>query len=355
MARGLKAQLALAAMLLAMFMAVGCGVKTRPVPSSSVAPKKVADIKARTLSDGVEVTFSVPGAPKPAQAVREVRLFYGYLPLSGSPDCPPCPPILRKSHNFALKGSEKELMDGGPFKYLDKSAPMNKEAFYRVVLEDFGGRDSVPSDLARAPRVSLPAPPAGLKVAAGENKMSLSWQGPTAPEGLNPAQGQLAFAGYVVWRKGPDGVRQLNERPLRVPLLVDRTVVPGAPYAYQVASIKQVGKSVIQSMPSPWVGASTTDVTAPGEASDLMAASQPQGLFLRFTPSPDLDVKGYMLFRREKVDGQWVQIGEELLVENVYIDKDVKPMQVYYYHVVAVDESGNKSEMSEVLEVRHQP
>ncbi len=356
MARGLSVKAVPAAMmLLAMVMAVGCGVKTPPVPSTSVAPRQVQDLKAQSLADGVEVTFTVPGAAKPAQAVRKVRLYYGYLPLTGSPDCPPCPPRLRKHHDFMLKGTEKELMDGGPFKYLDRNAPMDKEAFYRVLLEDFSGRDSVMSGMARTPRVALPQTPRGLKVQAGEKAVTITWQGPTAAELVAPLKGQRAFAGYQVWRKGPDGERQLNERPLREPKLVDKTVVRGAPYQYRVAAVSMVGKSLVRSLPTTWVSAATHDKTPPAPATELMAASQPQGLFLRFTPSPDTDVAGYILFRRDKKDGPWTRLGKGLMVENVYVDKDVKTGHTYWYRVVAVDEAGNQSEPSEVLEVTHQP
>jgi chitodextrinase len=86
-----------------------------------------------------------------------------------------------------------------------------------------------------------------------------------------------------------------------------------------------------------------------------MGAGAAQGLLLRFTPSPDQDVAGYQVLRKFKDSGDWEQINKGLVPENTFTDKQVEPGKTYLYKVKAVDESGNQSPESKVLEIKHLP
>ncbi len=333
--------------LAALLLMAGCGVKTPPLASSEIAPRPVRDLRAIPRADGVEVSFSVPRADKPRRRITQVRLYYAYLPLTGDPACPPCPPRLHRFHRFDLTGQASKLMEGGRFAYLDRRAPLGKEAVYQVVLVDAAGRVGRPSGLARAPRVTPPPPPAGLKAEPGDTMIKLSWQGgKVAPDEAD------GLAGWVVWRKGPDGARRLNQRPLREPALIDRSVVNGQSYTYRVASVSRVGGRLVYGDYGPALEVAAKDQTPPAPPTDLMAMTQPSGVFLRFTPSPDQDTAGYIIYRAEKKNGPWRRVSPELVVENVFMDQGADPKKVHYYRVVAVDEAGNQSKPSQVLELK---
>ena len=337
-------------LLAVLFASAGCGVKTLPVESAKLAPRNVGDLAAVVKAQGVELSFSVPRSDNPRQRVEEVRLYYAYLPLTGDPACPPCAPRLRKYRSFDLTGTASQLMKGGRFIYLDTHAPLDKEAVYRVVLIDASDRKSGLSNQVRVPRVMPPDAPQGLQVESSDSMVKISWIGESAPKGELDGH-----AGYIVYRKGPDGDRQLNVRPLREPFLVDRTVQNGQDYTYRVAAVRRVNKALIQSKASPEIKATAKDSKAPAPPTDLLAMGLPDGIMLRFTPSKDRDTKGYLIFRADKKDGEFVKITDKEVIENLYRDTGAKPKKVYYYRVIAVDEAGNQSEMSETLEYKPQP
>lgn len=344
------------AMTLALGMlawAAGCGVKLPPVTRESVSPKRVTDLKTEVVPQGVAVTFSVPSAPTPKRAVDEVRLYYGYLPLGGDPDCPPCPPRLRKFHTFDLSknATPQKLMDGGKFKYVDTAAPMNMQAVYQVVLFDASGRPSPISTPVRAPRVAPAAAPGGLTTQAGDGQVTVLWEQVTA---LTNGEAISDVAGYVVVRQGPEGEKTLNERPLEEPKLVDKTVANGATYKYRVHAVRQVGEAQLTGQASDWAEAAPRDMAPPSVPTDLAGVSQAEAIYLRFTPSPEKDTAGYLV-HRAAADGQWVRVTQESVRENFYIDGDVEAGEVYQYKVQAVDEAGNISEFSEVYEIKYQP
>ncbi|MGD8562336.1 MAG: hypothetical protein PVG03_07370 [Desulfarculaceae bacterium] len=339
-------------LLMMTLVSAGCGVKSPPLPSTKIAPAKVSSLTAKALPDGVEVSFDVPQEDKPDRQVEQAILFYGYFPIEGDPACPPCPPQLTKYHRFEVNGREDKRMQGGRFVYRDSQAPRGKEAVYQVVLIDSRGRKSEPSPLAKAYRVEPPPPPAGLTVEADEGKVTLTWEGNEVPAQSEEID---AFAGWVVFRRGPEGEKQLNARPLRQPTLVDQTVENGKVYAYRVAGVRRIKLITVNGEATPWLEAKPRDMTPPQPPTDLMGAGAAQGLLLRFTPSPDQDVAGYQVLRKFKDSGDWEQINKGLVPENTFTDKQVEPGKTYLYKVKAVDESGNQSPESKVLEIKHLP
>lgn len=334
-------------------LAAACGVKSPPLPRSQAAPPPVRDLSAAARAQGIEISFSVPQAERPDRRVTQVRLLYAYLPFSGDPDCPPCAPRLRRYRLFHLAGRDAELMQGGRFRYLDRQAPLGKEGFYQVILIDAAGRMSRRSNLARAPRVLPPPAPTGLKAQAGDGVVHLSWSGsrlmPCPPHADCPA-------GWIVYRKGPlgetDQPRPLNTQPLTTPTLADKSVTNGKTYAYAVAAVRQVKGVQVQGRPGTWVQATPRDQTPPSAPTDLAGAGVEQGILLRFTPSPQQDTAGYLVYRRVKGQKDWQLLTPQPVVENTFLDREVKPRVVYEYRVQAVDEAGNRSPFSETLEVQ---
>lgn len=342
--------------LMALALAAGCGVKAPPLPRTEVAPEQVKDLIATPVPSGVKVVFTVPQVNKPGRAVTEARLYYGYLPLTGLEGCPPCPPKLKKYHEFEIKGKHEALMEGGQFSYIDKNAPLGKEAIYQVVLIDSWGRASWPSNLARTPRVQPAPAPTGLIVKPGDGVVELVWEGVKIDAvKLAKAKELDMLAGYVLFRKAPEGEMQLNSSPLLTPAFKDSSVENGKSYAYQVAQVRKIKGRNVFGARSAWVKTSPMDQTAPGAPSGLAGAPAKDGLYLRFTPSPAQDTAGYIVFRKEKKGGDWQKVTAQPVKENTFIDGNVTPQAVYIYKVQAIDDSGNLSKFSEEMEIQYVP
>jgi hypothetical protein len=225
-----------------------------------------------------------------------------------------------------------------------------------VVLIDTWGRVSIPSNLARTPRVQPAMAPAGLKAKPGDGFVELIWEGAEVDsEKLAEAKELDMLAGYVILRKAPEGEMQLNTSPLLTPSFKDSSVENGKAYAYQVAQVRKIKGRNVTGARSAWVQAAPKDQTPPGAPSGLAGAPAKDGLYLRFTPSPSQDTAGYLVFRKDKKGGDFKKMTPMPLKENTFIDVEVTPRAVYIYKVQAVDESGNLSKFSEEMEIEYVP
>jgi hypothetical protein len=328
----------------------GCGIKSPPIESSKLAPQASGTLEASPVPQGVRVGFKIPSADSPSQRIEEAILLRGYLPPEGDPDCPPCPPRLTKKVVFDLTRKLKGL-EGDQFTWLDEEAPENRQAVYQVILVDAAGRKSPPSGYARAFRLPPPAPPKGLTARMGENQVSVRWMPVTTLAKGGPLPGA---AQYVVFRRGPDGIHQLSSRGQSSTDLTDKTVITGQKYAYRVAAARVFGNHQIVGDPGPWVTASEREGQALRPPSGLMGASQTDGIYLRFTPSPDREATGYLVQRATQKEGPFKTLNQQPVLENTFVDHDSKP-GLRVYRVLAVGEMGDESEPSETLEIRHQP
>lgn len=309
------------------------------------------EIEAVPRAQGVEVGFNIPGADKPDQKIVEARLYYAYIPLTGLPECPPCPPRLTKFHVFDMT-RQLEGLEGGRFSYLDSAAPMNMQAVYQVVITDAAGRSSRPSGLLRAYRVVPPATPGKFGALGGEGQVVVTWE---AVDKLADGSKPMDPVAYLVFRKGPDGERQLNQRPLSTPPLVDKTIMEGHTYSYRAIAVRLVRGTEVQGEPTAWVAASTRKEKKFPPPSGLVGVSQAEGVYLRFTPSPMQETVGYFVERQEKKGGAWKRLNPQPWLENTFVDKEVQTGAVYLYRVLAVDEAGELSPPTSLVEIRHQP
>lgn len=332
-------------------LVAACGIKSYPVEKVKLLPVMAQPMEAVPTPGGVAVSFWVPGADKPDQRIVEARLFYAYIPVTGLEDCPPCPPRLTKYHDLDLT-RHLEGLEGGLFRFLDTQAPFNRQAVYQVILTDAAGRESTPSPLARAYRVTPPAMPTGLTARMTETLVSLTWRPVNSLADGSPATEPVL---YIVNRKGPDGERQLNQRPMSTPPLDDKTVMAGQTYSYQVVAMRQINNSRVMGEPTPWVSATLREDKVIVPPSGLAGVSQAGGVYLRFTPSPMQDTAGYFVERQDKKGGAWSRLNVKVWRENTFVDKDVQVGASYLYRVTAVDETGQQSEPSQAVEIKHQP
>ena len=75
-----------------------------------------------------------------------------------------------------------------------------------------------------------PAAPMGLVAVQSAKGVEILWQENTEPD----------LAGYIVYRKDPDGlIDKLNNRPVYMPRFLDRTILSSGTYIYWVTAIDQ--------------------------------------------------------------------------------------------------------------------
>jgi hypothetical protein len=326
-------------LLLPLFLTPACGVKSWPAPMTSQNPPPPL-LAVSTTAQGVEVSFTVPEAVQPDKVITQVIFKYAYLPLQDDPDCPACPPLLSSSRGIDLPdpgNGEKQN-----FVFIDTDAPYGQKAVYQAIWQDKAGRRSSPSALVYGYNLSLPPPPTEVQALSREDHRALSWQG------LDDFSEPLfagGYIGYMVERRGPDGIIRLNQRALTAASLNDYSVNPSRTYRYRVRSLRVLNEAIlVMGQPSPWVKAApfgrTSSLDPPGH---LSGVSLPAGVYLRFEPVADPETKGYIIERRQERE-DWQRISPDGFTENTFIDRQVKNGQYYEYRVTALDEEGGRSE-----------
>jgi len=89
---------------------------------------------------------------------------------------------------------------------------------------------------------------------------------------------------------------------------------------------------------------------APAQPLGLRAIATETAVELSWEQSPEPDLAGYRLRRRQQ-DSEVVLLQDELLRSASYSDRGVARGQTYLYEVTAVDEEGNESLPSEAIQV----
>ena len=96
------------------------------------------------------------------------------------------------------------------------------------------------------------------------------------------------------------------------------------------------------------------DIIKPVEPIFANYVVKEQEVQLQFIPSSSTDVKEHRLMRREAGTSEWSVISkwQQPEVKKEYFDKSVKGAQYYEYTLVAIDSSGNFSDLAPTVDVR---
>ena len=127
--------------------------------------------------------------------------------------------------------------------------------------------------------------------------------------------------------------------------------VTGLPTGTIAIAAYDTAHNVAMSVPMP---IRISDVKAPETPQNFRALVSPTGLVsLRWSPSPDKDVRQYEIYKANALEHQFIRITPVDLRDTLYFDTiNINLNQRYvYYKVKASDWSGNDSPMSEAIAV----
>ena len=183
--------------------------------------------------------------------------------------------------------------------------------------------------------VVAPLQPPNLNVQATADGYKLTW---TADTGARR---------YQILRQDPGGktptVNGISEKTE----YVDGTAQWSTPYLYSV--VAQSGD--VESLPSSPVPADCPDTFAPAVPGGLVVLAGPTSVELSWARNSEIDLKGYELFR--STDGGAFQRQGELLTLPSFSDRNVEHGKHYRYAISAVDQRGNASARSALVEVAY--
>lgn len=185
--------------------------------------------------------------------------------------------------------------------YEDRSFRPGKTYTYRVAAISLRDRRSDVSDTVRVAPRQLPQPPTGLKVAATNSGVALSWI---------PVSGDVRYNLYKSTSAGQCGNALVNAQPLREPRYEDG-VDPVSVTYYCVRSLYDTAlrdegfvSDEVSVLPSIYI---------PGSVQGLRGVASRQGIQLIWRENPEQWVTTYIVYRKGPGDADFRRVGESVV------------------------------------------
>lgn len=353
MTRGHRLTLAAAIVLFAVG-AAGCGRKAPPVFPELRLPQTVTDLSGAVREGGIDLSWTVPRRRVDNTPIRDpavARIYRAEDPGTGEPR----PALLVRDRVAGYTEiATIHLVDvppaqGGRIAYRDTTALQHDRRYTYVVLtEDGQGRLSAPSTRVSLLYVAAPEPPRALRAAPGEQQARLSWEAPARRTDGGAIEGPLEYE--VLRADSPDGaLSPVGRTAADVTTFTDTKLENDRAYAYAVRAIGTARGGTAIGEPSARVTVTPADMTPPSAPANLVAIPSARTVRLSWSPSPERDVAGYVVYRAAGA-GDFARVGSTRAPTTVFVDTDVPPGQ-YRYTVTARDAGARANESPRSNEV----
>lgn len=367
---------------------VGCASPAPPRPPSLNLPEPIRDLSAQRIGDRVLLTWTTPEKTTdrlPVKGAMTADICRTPNSLAGPPPPgTPCTPL---------------PVSPGPSSYwqslpADLTADPVRLIAFRVSIRNSSGRAAPTTPQVLVPAGAAPPPVEPLRIASSRDGVELTWTRSSTPAtvqldrlALNPdgtpvittpkpavtspatSTNTTHHPSAQTQKKGrktqpPAAPAPSEPTRLRSPQpddpggLLDQTAVRGQSYRYIARRIRTVtldGQTYqLESPASAPVTVTFRDTFPPHTPSGLIAVANPgpqaPSIDLSWTPVPDLDLTGYLVFRRQlepTPETSWTLLTPTPIPAPGYSDITAVTGQRYAYHVTAVDASGNQSPPSQ--------
>jgi hypothetical protein len=356
----------------------GCASPDLPTPRHAIVPMAVTDLSARQVGDTIVLTFTLPTTSTDQQPLADVPSIEIYRNK-------PQPSV------SALKGRAnnkiaEQLADtvpsetigqyerDGRIEFPDRLNPSElsnetgADFIYVVRTRVSRAKASADSNTVALRVYPPPAEAQNVRAQMTPTAVTLDWS--TAPE-----QGRDSIAtpaGFRIYRGEVDpttadvAVLNPSEAKLIAPeqLLALTTATHyadanfqfGHTYVYRVREVVQFGNEAVESADSAPAVLTAKDIFAPAPPQGLEAIVVPKtngtpvSIELTWTINSEPDLAGYNVYRSEEAETPGQKLNSELLLAPTFRDMSVTPGKRYFYRVGAVDQSGNESPRSLVVE-----
>jgi fibronectin type 3 domain-containing protein len=197
-----------------------------------------------------------------------------------------------------------------------------------------------------------------LKVTREKKLIKLEW---SKPQQDVSGMAVPNIAGYKVFRKMKTTAQQTDETAdepsdeafqiisrgnILTEYYEDRDTGQDGEYQYYVSTVIS---NVIESAPSNVVSINVTDLYPPDIPVNLVSFRASDHMFLTWKAVPDKDLSHYRIYRKHAEKDEFTLVADNVTT-NYYKDKKVQKGTLYFYSVTAVDERGNESEYSNIVE-----
>jgi hypothetical protein len=320
---------ALLAAAAAVLLTTGCGYVGDPLPPLANIPAPVGDLAAVERDARIIVQFTIPGTTTERRPIRKplkVDLRVGAV-----------------GNRFDPGRWAAEAKPLGP-------VPVEKgRVRYEIPVADWAGREIAigvrtigdngkASDWANfvfLPVVPPPVKPSDVRAEATAAGVRLTWT----------ASGQR----FRILRRSPGSEAYDIVATIAEHEWTDASTEYGKTYSYLVQTLVDLGQGRdAESALSDPAGVTPVDKFPPAPPAGLRGATSPGSIELTWDRNTEPDLAGYRVYRATGT-GEFERVADVSLVPT-YSDHNVERGKTYRYAVTAVDNAGNESSRSAVVE-----
>jgi len=350
--RRLAASLALSALAIA-----ACGKKAPPVAPEQRAPQAVADLTAAVGEAAITLSWTPPTRRADNTRLRDfmlMRIFRAEDSGAGEPRSAMLVDgrIAGYEEIAAIRGAEPEpAVRRGPRLVLTdrRGLVYGRRYTYVVVTGDRQGRIGPLSHRVSVTYAAAPAEPDTVVAEPREGAVRLHWSGPSRLLDGSPVTEALRYE--VLRAPSTDGeLSPVTPAPISERTLTDSNLENERVYYYAVRAVRVVAGTTVYGRPSARVAATPRDVTPPSPPANLVAIASEGAIRLSWSPSPETDVAGYIVYRAPEAGG-FERIGSTTAPATTFVDRAVT-RGVYRYTVTAQDRAARPNESRRSNEVR---
>lgn len=340
-------------------LVTGCGKRRPPLPPVENVPGRTEELTGFQQANQIMLSWPAPKRNAPDGSVQSIRRIDIYR-LAESPDAPL--PLTEEefANRSTLVGSVtyEEIQNAGErVTYKDVLQLTGQPSRLRYAIRYVnasGQRAAFSNFFLIEPAAQIAEAPKLVGAQTTEKAVQLSWEAPTQNIDRSMPPNLLGYNIYrsVLDAQGKVTFVRLNETPVANTLFADAKFRFGESYQYFVRAVSLgSGGNPVESGDSNGLSVTPRDTFAPSQPGTPSVAPGPGRLAIFFPSNPEGDIAGYDLYRSLDPDlsrDKWTKLNEALLTRTTYQDSAVESGQKYYYYVIAVDSTGNRSDPSEV-------
>jgi len=334
-------------LVIASLFPLACGRRGPPVPPRAVVPATVESFRAEPRDTDIVVSWIRPSRNEDGSPLTDLGEFQLFRAMG-----PPGPPVIGSQPTFSLLATIRaERPDNATVRdtqYIFRDdgggAGLSPDVRYTYRVQAVNRRGVAGPSVDAFVDFSLaPAPPTGLQATAGDGVVDLSWKpaGAPAPAGTPPLRGYNVYRGL---QPHAYGSQPINAAPLLEAGFQDAGLTNETTYSYVVRSVAGERPPWRESAGSNEASATPMDLTPPAPPRGLVAVPSAGTIGLIWDTNPEVDLLGYLVYRREPPALTPVRLTETPIRTTTFTDRTPRPGVSYLYTVTAVDRSPRRNE-----------
>lgn len=345
---------ALAFIILALLISIGCGKRKPPLPPIETVSQRI-EISGIQRGNLISLSWILPDNNASNSSLLNIRRADVYRLAENL-----SAPTVVSEEEFASRSTliasvpisetdfeKKQFTYNDPLQFAGQPARLR----YAVRFVNSEGQKAAFSNfLLIEPTAKSAEQPVLADVQVSQNSISLKWQPPQKNvDGSQPVN----ILGYNIYRTENETTKALNNSPVTAENFNDNFFEFGKDYKYfiRTVSLGSDGEP-IESVDSNKISVKPLDTFAPNPPDAITIAAAPNNLSVFFAVNLEKDVVGYKIYRTTDANqpkNEWLLITPEILQRNTFQDTNVKSGETYFYYLTAIDSAGNVSQPSAVV------